>query len=526
MHFLLVDDLDENLLALDALLRRDELVLLKARSGPEALELLLEHDVALALVDVQMPGMDGFELAELMRGTERTRRVPLIFLTAGADDRQRKFRGYEAGAVDFLHKPIDPDILRSKADVFFDLYRQREEVARQRDELKTINEENARLLDESRRSAQALREADRRKDEFLAMLAHELRNPLAPIRNGVQLLQLNESDPKSIADTCGMMQRQLQQLVRLVDDLLDVSRITRNKLDLRIQEVELSAVVDAAVETSRPLIEQMRHELTIELPEEPIHFDADAMRLAQVFSNLLNNGAKYTEPGGRISLVAVKRGDEIEVRVSDTGIGISEAALPKVFEMFSQVEQSSERVQGGLGIGLTLVRRLVEMHGGSVEGHSQGPGKGSEFVVHLPIKRQQGRPLEHTEPRPAKAVPSRRILVVDDSKDSANSLGRLLRLLGNEVQSAYEGSEAIKVADAFRPDVMILDIGLPKLNGYEVCRRIRRQPWGREIMMVAMTGWGQDEDRRRSREAGFDHHLVKPIELASLEGLMAGFSTS
>ena len=369
VHFLLVDDLEENLLSLEGLLRRDGLVLLKARSGPEALELLLQHDVALAILDVQMPEMDGYELAELMRGTERTRRVPIIFVTAGAADRQRRFRGYETGAVDFLNKPIEPDILRSKASVFFELYQQRYQIAAQRDELKAY--------------ADALTEADRRKDEFLATLAHELRNPLAPIRNGLDILRASPTvgNAEEVRD---MMDRQLSHLVRLVDDLLDVSRVSQGKIELRKARIALSDVFKTAIEASEPQITAERHELKVELPDTPIWLDADLTRLSQVVSNLLNNAAKYTPEGGTIVLSARLERDEVLIAVADNGIGIRSDMLPRVFDLFTQVGDNLHRSHGGLGIGLALVKQLVEMHGGVILAESAGPGKGSTFRLRLP----------------------------------------------------------------------------------------------------------------------------------------------
>jgi len=318
--------------------------------------------------------------------------------------------------------------------------------------------------------------------------------------------------------------------VRLVDDLLDVSRITRGKIELRKERVELAAVVASAVETSRPLIEASGHELTVTLPPEPIPLDADLTRLAQVFSNLLNNAARYTEQGGHIWLTAELASggrqppDEVVVKVRDTGLGIPADMLPKIFEMFTQVDRSLERSQGGLGIGLTLVKRLVEMHGGSVEARSDGPSQGSEFTVRLPVAVASASP----QPQPPKgegektADPAgRRILVVDDNKDSADSLSMMLRITGMEVRTAYDGLEAVAAAAAFNPDVVFLDIGLPKLNGYEAARRIREQPWGKDMVLVAVTGWGQEVDRRRSQEAGFNAHMVKPVDPAALQQMLA-----
>jgi CheY-like chemotaxis protein/nitrogen-specific signal transduction histidine kinase len=362
-----------------------------------------------------------------------------------------------------------------------------------------------------------LRDADRRKDEFLATLAHELRNPLAPIRNGLQVLRLAGVGGELVDEARMMMERQLTHMVRLVDDLLDVSRITRNKLELRKERVALTTVIHTAVETSRPLIEQYGHTFSMTLAPTPIYVDADPVRLAQVFSNLLNNAAKYTEPGGRITLSAAPQGGEAVVRVKDNGLGIPAEAQPRIFEMFSQVEGNMARAQGGLGIGLTLVRRLTELHGGRVEVMSDGPGRGSEFTVHIPILKEPRYSLTGVQDSITAVIGVKwRILVVDDNQDAAESLGMMLRLMGNEVRTAHDGMAAVEVADSYRPELVLLDIGLPKLNGYEACRRIREQPWSHGMVIVALTGWGQEEDRRRSQEAGFNHHLVKPVEISAL----------
>jgi PAS domain S-box-containing protein len=371
-----------------------------------------------------------------------------------------------------------------------------------------------------RERADELAEASRHKDEFLATLAHELRNPLAPIRNAVQYLDMDSSKESDVRTASDVIDRQVKIMVRLIDDLLDVSRISRNQLDLHKQRIELARVLESAVESSRPLIQQCGHELTISLPPEPIHLDADPIRLAQVFSNLLNNAAKYTKLRGHIWLTAERQGSDAVVSVRDNGIGIPGDMLSRIFDMFTQVDRSLERSQSGLGIGLTLVRRLVEMHDGTIEARSNGPGEGSEFVVRVPVFIQ----LTHEPPKSdgpkAVALSECRILVVDDNKDSADSMAMLLRLKGNDTRTAHDGLEAVETAESFRPELVLLDIGLPKLNGYEVALRIRKQPWGRDIILVAMTGWGQDEDRRRSQEAGFNFHMVKPIELAALERLL------
>lgn len=386
-YFLLVDDLDENLRALEGLLRRPGLVMLKAHSGAEALELLLKHEVALALVDVQMPGMDGFELAELMRGTERTRRVPIIFLTAGNADRQRKFRGYEAGAVDFLQKPVETDILRSKADVFFELFRQRQEVAQQRDELKAKTEENARLLQESRQYAAALREADQRKDEFLALLAHELRNPLGPVRNAVEILRMVGPTDEILVNTREIISRQVTHMARLVDDLLDVARIARGKVQLRTEACDLAVIASQTAEDYRTTITSAGASLLLEIGNQPLPVSGDPIRLAQVIGNLLHNASKFTPPGGTVTVRAERDatcGNAV-ITVRDTGTGLEADVLSRLFEPFTQADQSLERGKGGLGLGLALVRGLMELHSGSVTAQSDGLGHGAVFTLRIPL---------------------------------------------------------------------------------------------------------------------------------------------
>jgi CheY-like chemotaxis protein len=310
-------------------------------------------------------------------------------------------------------------------------------------------------------------------------------------------------------------------MVRLIDDLLDVSRISRNKLDIRKEHVELAAVVQSAVESSRPLLQQCGHELTISLPPEAFHLDADPVRLAQVFLNLLNNAAKYTDRGGQIWLSAKREGSDAVVSVRDNGIGIPSDMLSSVFDMFTQVDRSLEQSQGGLGIGLTLVRRLVEMHDGSIEARSDGPNQGSEFIVRLPLVIRSPIESPSSDGAAVKRLNHDRILVVDDNKDSATTLAMLLRLNGNDIRTAHDGIEAMEVADTFHPEIVLLDIGLPKLNGYDVARRIRQQRWGQDVLLIALTGWGNDEDRRLSQEAGFNFHIVKPVDLAALEELLA-----
>lgn len=368
------------------------------------------------------------------------------------------------------------------------------------------------------RAEEQLREADRRKDEFLAILAHELRNPLAPIRNGLQVMRLAANNAAIVAKSRDMMDRQLTHMVRLVDDLLDVSRISRGKMELRRERILLSDVVASAVETARPAIDAPGHLLTVSVPPDSLFLDGDLTRLAQVFSNLLTNSAKYTPPSGQIWLGAERVGCDVVVKVRDTGVGIPAEAQPRIFDMFSQVDRSLERSMGGLGIGLALVKGLVEMHGGSVVVESEGQGRGSTFTVRLPLspgqpERAQGESGDGRADR----GPRRKILVVDDNRDSALSMADMLTLLGHEVATAHDGVAAVDAAEAFRPDVVLMDVGMPRMNGFDATRAIRRRAWGRGVTIVALTGWGQDSDRAESERAGCDGHLVKPIHLSEVE---------
>ncbi|MDH6186938.1 ATP-binding protein [Polaromonas sp. CG_23.6] len=369
---------------------------------------------------------------------------------------------------------------------------------------------------------EALRLADSRKDEFLATLAHELRNPLAAVSTSLELMKRANGNAALMERAYATMARQMGQMVHLIDDLMDVSRITRDRLELRLERIELASVVQHAVEACRPLCERAGHELNVTLPPEPVTLNADPMRLAQVFSNLLNNACKYNRPGGHIWLSAERHGHEVALTVKDSGVGIAPDMLHQVFELFTQVGSSMEHSQGGLGIGLSLAKRLTELHGGTLTAYSEGKDLGSEFVVRLPVWLETASPAG---PAPIAApVPptvALRILVVDDMRDSADSLAMLLGMDGDETQSAYDGVEAVERAAAFQPDVILLDIGMPRMNGYDACRAIRQQPGGKHIAIIAMSGWGQEEDRRKSQEAGFDHHLVKPVDFSALSRLLA-----
>jgi signal transduction histidine kinase/ActR/RegA family two-component response regulator len=394
---------------------------------------------------------------------------------------------------------------------------------------KTTDDEIGELVDsfnamlaESGRRAQELRDADQRKDEFLATLAHELRNPLAPLRNALEILRVKDVDPAIAEKARQMMQRQLAQMVRLVDDLLDVSRITTGKLAVRREPLPLQSAVQDALETVRPFMESRRHQLDVSLPPEPLLVHGDRTRLAQIFSNLLNNAAKYTEPGGRVWLSLQAEGHEAVLRVRDTGIGLDPHALSTIFDMFVQVDRSLERTQAGLGVGLTLAKRLVTLHGGTIAGRSEGGGLGSEFEVRLPLAPsapEAGEGARASEPPPA-APKKLRILVADDNADAATSLGQLLSGRGHEVRVVHDGAEALAAARTLQPDVAFLDIGMPKVHGYEVARRLREETATRRTLLVALTGWGRDDDRQRAKEAGFDRHLVKPPEPAEIDRIL------
>jgi signal transduction histidine kinase len=547
ISILLVDDEPKNLAVLETVLNNPNYRLVRAESADQALMALIVEEFALMVLDIQMPDMNGLELAQMIKQRKRTASLPIIFLTAYYSDESHVVEGYSTGAVDYLHKPINPTILRSKVAVFAELYRKTREcnlanrtlsaeVAERRrtqEELSVLAQELEervaqrtseleRAITDLQQAESALREADRRKDEFLATLAHELRNPLAPIRNAIQILHLKGSTREDWQSAADVIDRQSRQMTHLVDDLLDISRITRGKLALRMQPVKLREAIEGAIETSRPLIGARGHQLKVDLPEEDLILNGDLTRLSQILSNLLNNAAKFTEPGGTISLSAKRDSGEVLISVKDNGAGIPAEVMPRVFQMFAQFDGHIDRSQGGLGIGLQLVKSLVEMHGGTIEASSAGAGQGSEFVVRLPLLLNST--VNVVDPRVAIETAANgrlRVLIVDDNRDNVESLRLLLALMGHNVRVALEGLEGINVANEFRPDVVLLDIGMPNLDGHEVCRRIRARDWGRDMVLVAQTGWGQEEDRRRTQAAGFDYHLVKPIDHASLTAVFA-----
>jgi len=525
---LLVDDQPAKLLTYEEILKELDENLIKATSASEALQCLLKQEVGVVLVDVCMPELDGYELATMIREHPRYQRTSIIFVSAVLMTDLDLLRGYEKGAVDYVPVPVVPEILRAKVAVFAELHRKRRELERLNDELEARVRERTAELEATaarlRENETRLQEADRRKDEFLAMLAHELRNPLAPIRTSVQLLQI-ASLPQAQYDLArDIIKRQVDHMVRLIDDLIDVSRISRGLITLHYTDLALTAVIARAVETAKPFMDQRGHVLELDVTDQPVLLRGDETRLTQVIGNLLHNAAKYTEPGGHVAVRAVHNEQgSVEIVVSDDGIGIADADIPKLFELFSQVGEPSQ-ARSGLGIGLALVRRLVEMHGGSVRASSEGLGKGCTVTVSLPLASQARMTTTPTSEEVARLVQSgeggRRLLIVDDNSDAAEGLAMLLVAAGYDVRVAYDGVQCLQVASAFRPEIIFLDLGMPRMDGWETASRVRAEAWGRDIILVALTGWGQPQDRERTTAGGFDAHLVKPIGAAELVALM------
>jgi signal transduction histidine kinase len=509
VNILLVDDQPAKLLTYESILGELGENLIKVASATEALDCLLRHDVAVVLVDVVMPELDGYELAAMIRQHPRFQQTSIIFVSALMLTDLDRLRGYECGAVDYVPVPVVPEILRAKVSVFAELYRKTRALERLNAELEQRVADRTAALEAT---TAALQEADRRKDEFLAILAHELRNPLAPIRTAVQLLRKRDLAEAQNTRAREVIERQVQHLVCLIDDLLDVSRITRGMITLQRERVLIDAVVARAVETARPLIDARKHELMLDLPEELLSVEGDPTRLVQIVGNILHNAAKFMDPGGRIVLSVTREDSYAAISVRDFGLGIQPELVSKIFDLFSQVHQKSETPHGGLGIGLALVRRLVEMHGGVVTANSEGLGKGTELVVRLPvIGIQSTMALPTNDSKRPPQVSPRRILVADDNSDAVEALALQLRLAGHEVRSANDGLEALEVAEAFAPQVVLLDLGMPRMDGYETAREIRRKWWGKSATLVALTGWGGQQDRQKTTDAGFDAHLVKPV---------------
>ncbi len=554
-NILLVDDQPARLLTYRAILEPLGHNLVAVNSGLEALEALMKQDFAVVLLDVKMPGMDGFETAALIHDHPRFETTPIIFVTGVHVTEFDRLKGYKAGAIDYVYIPVVPEILRSKVAVLIELDRQRRALqgvnkeladsikrleeanyALQSEKTRELEEINARLskaneelsrsnkslegeVRERIRAENSLKEAVVKRDEFLAMLSHELRNPLSPLRNASHMLMQGETQDPKIIWSRGVIARQLKHMIRLVDDLLDVSRIARGKIVLLSEPVKIADVLAAAVETVQPLLEQKRQHLEIDAGNPELTVRGDPVRLAQVVGNLLHNAAKYTGEGGSIVLAARAHDRRAEILVRDTGIGIASEAMPRIFELFTQIPSERVSTTGGLGIGLALVRALVELHGGEIRVASAGVDQGSEFTVRLPLLGASEHASESTAAveKPESPLPVRRnILIADDNQDALESLALMLRMEGHEVYCASDGEEALLLAGQRRPEIVVLDVGMPKLDGCEVARRIRAESWGRGAVLVALTGWGQEIDRRRSREAGFDMHLVKPVDPATL----------
>ncbi|MFL6617481.1 MAG: response regulator [Povalibacter sp.] len=560
VNILLVDDQPARLLSYESILNNLDQNLVSARSGLEALELLMKSDFAVILLDVSMPGMDGFETAAMIHDHPRFERTPIIFVTGVHIGELDRLKGYKLGAVDYVSIPIVPEILRSKVSVLVELYQQRQKLEELNSSLAAANqqleranlslqEEKTRELERLNRHLQeanqelgdanqalllenqereriehALKEADRHKDEFLAILAHELRNPLAPIRHAVDLMKSQPLHGEPLTWSRDVIDRQSAHLTRLVDDLLDISRINHGTIKLAKENVSVGAILDRAVEALRPVIDAHQHRLEVECVDRTMAVHGDLTRLVQVLGNLLSNAAKYTPPGGRISLAINKLASQVEFRVVDSGIGIPAESLPKLFNLFSRIQQpGATHSESGLGIGLALVRRLVQLHDGEVSVVSKGENQGSEFIVQLPLSNVIAAPTSAPYSLASRSVsrPVRRVLVVDDNLDAQQGLTLLLQLEGHEVLVASDGAQGLELASVHRPDLALLDIGMPIMDGYELARRIRSEDWGRNLRLIALSGWGQPDDVARARDAGFDSHLMKPVTYEVIGEILA-----
>jgi signal transduction histidine kinase len=519
---LLVDDQPARLLSYEAILLGLGVQCVRALSGKQALEKLLEQEFAAILLDVNMPEMDGFEVARLVRDHPRMERTPIIFVTAVNVSELDRLKGYELGAIDYIAVPVVPEILRSKVAVLIELHQRRGQLKALNDALHAartkLDAEYQKVLAERDAQLQAtLKESDRRKDEFLAMLAHELRNPVAPIATAAELLSRlvpNENQQTLV----GIIQRQAVHLGRLLDDLLDVARITQGRIELKREVVDVGACIQLAIETAEPLIRSKAHRLTVTQTLEALYVLVDKVRLGQCMANVLVNAAKYTPEGGEICIRSYVDGDHVVVEIQDNGIGIAPEFLPRIFDLFAQAERGLDRSQGGLGVGLTVCKQVVEMHGGTVTASSPGWDRGATFTIRLPLAE---RPATVKSTAPTNTDSLLRVLIVDDNRDAADSLAMLLQFEGRQTRCAYSGEAALQEVATFDPQLVLLDIGLPGLDGYEVARRLKAA--APKLRVIALSGYGQVEDRQRSAAAGFDAHLVKPVDLDALKrALTAG----
>lgn len=517
VDILLVDDEFRNLDALEAILTNPGYNLLRAEDADSALRHLLTRDVAAIILDIKMPGTSGFELAQMIKATKRYRQIPILFLTAYHLADQDILAGYEAGAADYLTKPLRPEIVRHKVAVFAELFRKTRALA----ELNELLEERVQeRTAELQHSDEALRAADRNKDEFLAVLAHELRNPLAPLSFGFDILSRQMPATPLVADTLARMSRQLKHMVRLLDDLLDISRIREGTIELRKERLDLAEAIQVAVDNNRPHFERRRQSLHVRM-DRPVLTFGDATRIAQIIGNLLHNAAKFTPAEGSISVELAKEGNHALIRVIDSGEGIAADQIENAFEMFVRLGHKDSKGESGLGIGLALGRRLAEMHGGMLTAMSKGKGLGTTFTLRLPllIEGQQSDVASLPLAQAARRAPLN-IVVIEDNKDIAEGLDQWLIDQGHHVAVADSGRSGIDLVAKNEPEVVLCDLGLPDIDGLEVCQRVRQLTLAKQPRMVALTGWGREVDRRRTREAGFDEHLVKPVAAEDLRLLL------
>ncbi|HVY25909.1 MAG TPA: response regulator [Polyangiaceae bacterium] len=520
IDILIVDDEPRNLDALEAILANPGYRLIRATSGDEALRLLLKHEVAAIVLDIRMPGLNGVELAQLIKSNKRFSEVPIVLLTAYLLDDQDVIAGYGVGAVDYLTKPVNPAVLRHKIAGFAELFRKTRALAELNATLEERVSERTRELEASEA---ALRASGRQKDEFLAVLAHELRNPLAPLRMGLDLLRRADPPLAAYASTLTVMNRQLEHMVRLIDDLLDLARVNNGTLELKRAPIDLGTYAERALEASRPFFDKRGQSISVRTTPG-ISVLADPTRIVQIVGNLLHNGSKFTPEGGSIALEVARDGERAVVRVIDSGIGIAPQRLTQVFEMFVRFDGGERGVSTGLGIGLALARRLAQMHDGSLTVESAGLGQGSTFELSLPAQptRQAAAPAS-VRPQPlVPRQPGESIVVIEDNVDSAEMLRLWLETKGYRVDVARTGPDGLELVQRRRPRIVICDIGLPEMDGIEVCRLIRQSAFEVTPLMIALTGWGMEADRRRTRETGFDHHLVKPVEPETLFQLLEG----
>ncbi len=532
IKILIVDDEPKNLIVLETVLNDPDYKLVRAHSADEALLALVAEQFALLILDIRMPGMTGFELAEVIKKRKKTAQVPIIFLTAYYSEDQHVLEGYGSGAVDYLHKPVNPQILRSKVAVFAELHRKNldaasansallEEVKERRHAEEQLRQLNETLEQRVAERTEELGQANRLKDEFLAMLGHELRNPLAAIMNAVQVMHSPKADTGRMVT---LVDRQTRNLRRIVDDLLDVARVTRGKLELRKEPADIAQIVHQAIDVARA---QLNHGEDIEVvmsTSAPLRVDADRTRLEQSMVNLLLNAIKFSRAERRVRVIVEQRDQNVLVSIIDNGIGIAPDMLGRIFDLFAQADSSLDRSQGGLGIGLFICKRLVELHGGTISAHSDGEGRGSTFRIQLPLLNSAALEAPHAEARAPMPAPeagaAKRVLIVDDNIDSAVTLAWILEQNGYIVQSAHDGEDGIQAAHAFKPDILLLDIGLPKINGYDVARRLRSEGFS-GALMFAISGYAHEADMERSRAAGFDRHLAKPVDIDELVGILA-----